>query len=128
MEYVGDNAQRPSHHSPRHATSVGSSSPHNSHDDSYYRDTSHQHAPGRPYHTLKLDDIPDWLGSQEVIRSASTVIFQSAFTSLRLWPSRLLTLCMIWGPKVSLTFASYQTIGRVCHLPQTATSAFHDHT
>ncbi|KAI3320746.1 hypothetical protein HD806DRAFT_215626 [Xylariaceae sp. AK1471] len=62
----GDNAQRPSGHSPRHATSAGSSSPYHSHDDGYHRDAGLQHAPGRPYHTLKLDDVPDWLGPQEI--------------------------------------------------------------
>ncbi|KAI0532493.1 hypothetical protein GGR58DRAFT_490088 [Xylaria digitata] len=53
-------------HSPRRPASAGSSSPYRSADDGYYRDTSHQHAPGRPYHTLKLDDLPDWLGPQEI--------------------------------------------------------------
>ncbi|KAF2970885.1 hypothetical protein GQX73_g2637 [Xylaria multiplex] len=53
-------------HTPRRPASAGSSSPYRSADDGYYRDTSHQHAPGRPYHTLKLDDVPDWLGPQEI--------------------------------------------------------------
>ncbi|TGJ84811.1 hypothetical protein E0Z10_g3989 [Xylaria hypoxylon] len=53
-------------HSPRRPASAGSSSPYHSADDGYYRDASHQHAPGRPYHTLKLDDVPDWLGPQEI--------------------------------------------------------------
>ncbi|KAI2632762.1 hypothetical protein GGS21DRAFT_521176 [Xylaria nigripes] len=49
--------------SPRRAASAESSSPHR---EGYYRDTSDQRGPGRPYHTLKLDDVPDWLGPQEI--------------------------------------------------------------
>ncbi|KAI1424612.1 hypothetical protein F5Y12DRAFT_751806 [Xylaria sp. FL1777] len=60
--------QRPSghEHSPRRAASAGSSSPYHSPDDGYHRDAGHQHVSGRPYHTLKLDDVPDWLGPQEI--------------------------------------------------------------
>ncbi|KAI8951603.1 hypothetical protein F4801DRAFT_286385 [Xylaria longipes] len=69
-DYDGDNLERPSRrghgHSPRRATSAGSSSPYHSPDNGYYRDTGHQHGPGRPYHTLKLDDVPDWLSPQEI--------------------------------------------------------------
>ncbi|KAI0419522.1 hypothetical protein F5X98DRAFT_65787 [Xylaria grammica] len=64
-----DNDNRSSHgrgHSPRRPASAGSSSPYHSADDGHYRDASQQHAPGRPYHTLKLDDVPDWLGPQEI--------------------------------------------------------------
>ncbi|KAI0440014.1 hypothetical protein F4803DRAFT_492984 [Xylaria telfairii] len=65
-----DTLERPSGHgnghSPRRAMSTGSSSPYHSPDNGYYRDTGHQHGPGRPYHTLKLDDVPDWLGPQEI--------------------------------------------------------------
>ncbi|KAJ8107682.1 hypothetical protein ONZ43_g6656 [Nemania bipapillata] len=46
--------------------STGSSSPRHSADNGYHRDASHHHAPGRPYHTLKLDDVPDWLDPQEI--------------------------------------------------------------
>ncbi|KAI1339350.1 hypothetical protein F5Y15DRAFT_424060 [Xylariaceae sp. FL0016] len=49
----------------RHADSRGSS-PSDSPDDGYYRDSSHRSGPGRPNHTLKLDDIPDWMGAREV--------------------------------------------------------------
>ncbi|KAI0118440.1 hypothetical protein GGR51DRAFT_217128 [Nemania sp. FL0031] len=64
----GGDGQRPSghDHSPRRAMSTGSSSPRHSPDNGYYRDTAHQHAPGRPYHTLKLDDVPDWLSAQDI--------------------------------------------------------------
>ncbi|KAI1818553.1 hypothetical protein GGS20DRAFT_527555 [Poronia punctata] len=52
--------------SPRHAASAGSS-PRRSPDGSrYHRDPGHHNSPGRPYHILKLDDIPDWLGPQEI--------------------------------------------------------------
>ncbi|KAI0169726.1 hypothetical protein GGR52DRAFT_551197 [Hypoxylon sp. FL1284] len=51
--------------SPRR-TNSGDSSPYDSADDTYYRDTSHRSRPGRPYHTLKLDDIPDRMSTQEV--------------------------------------------------------------
>ncbi|KAI1122835.1 hypothetical protein F5Y10DRAFT_253218 [Nemania abortiva] len=66
-EHGGD-GQRPSgrDHSPRRARSTSSSSPRHSPDGGYHHDASHQHAPGRPYHTLKLDDVPDWLSSQEI--------------------------------------------------------------
>ncbi|KAJ2975497.1 hypothetical protein NUW58_g8337 [Xylaria curta] len=57
----GRNTQRPSGYA-----SAGSSSPYHSPGNGYYRDTSHQHGPGRPYHTLKLDDVPDWLSPQEI--------------------------------------------------------------
>ncbi|KAI1345538.1 hypothetical protein F5Y01DRAFT_53223 [Xylaria sp. FL0043] len=60
--------QRPSGRgrSPRRAASDGSSSPYHSPEHGYHRDAGHQHVPGRPYHTLKLDDVPDWLGPQEI--------------------------------------------------------------
>ncbi|KAI1823709.1 hypothetical protein F4861DRAFT_531399 [Xylaria intraflava] len=65
-----DYAQRPSgrdrSYSPRRATPAGSASPYHSPRDGYYRDASSQRAPGRPYHTLKLDDVPDWLDPQEI--------------------------------------------------------------
>ncbi|KAI0544704.1 hypothetical protein F4679DRAFT_563826 [Xylaria curta] len=65
-----DYVERPSKHghghSPRRAISAGSDSPYHSPDNGYYRDTGHQHGPGRPYHTLKLDDVPDWLSPQEI--------------------------------------------------------------
>ncbi|KAI1408203.1 hypothetical protein F5Y13DRAFT_111954 [Hypoxylon sp. FL1857] len=51
--------------SPRRAKS-GASSPLDSADDGYYHDISRRSGPGRPYHTLKLDDIPDRISSQEV--------------------------------------------------------------
>ncbi|KAI1291290.1 hypothetical protein F5Y03DRAFT_403509 [Xylaria venustula] len=75
IDYDDDNddaataaTQRPSGRpsSPRRAASAGSSSPHPSPDNGHHRDAGHQHAPGRPYHTLKLDDVPDWLGPQEI--------------------------------------------------------------
>ncbi|KAI1433252.1 hypothetical protein GGR50DRAFT_669702 [Xylaria sp. CBS 124048] len=53
-------------YSPRRAASTGSASPHGSPRDDYYRATSSQRAPGRPYHTLKLDDVPDWMSPQEI--------------------------------------------------------------
>ncbi|KAI0868297.1 hypothetical protein GGS24DRAFT_506926 [Hypoxylon argillaceum] len=67
-EHGGDNQRQSGHdHSPRRAMSTGSSSPRHSPDGGYPRDAGHQqHAPGRPYHTLKLDDVPDWLSSQEI--------------------------------------------------------------
>ncbi|KAI0195859.1 hypothetical protein EV127DRAFT_419941 [Xylaria flabelliformis] len=64
-----DYVERPKHghgHSPRRAISAGSGSPYHSPDNGYYRDTGHQNGPGRPYHTLKLDDVPDWLSPQEI--------------------------------------------------------------
>ncbi|KAI1079613.1 hypothetical protein F5B20DRAFT_158141 [Whalleya microplaca] len=42
------------------------SSPFDSADDGYHRDPTHRFGPGRPYHTLKLDDIPDRMTPQEV--------------------------------------------------------------
>ncbi|KAI1359103.1 hypothetical protein F5Y08DRAFT_332584 [Xylaria arbuscula] len=70
-DYDGDYSrpnQRPGSrgNSPRRAASSGSVSPYRSPDDSYHRDANHPHMPGRPYHTLKLDDVPDWLGPQEI--------------------------------------------------------------
>ncbi|OTA58587.1 hypothetical protein K449DRAFT_407404 [Hypoxylon sp. EC38] len=50
--------------SPRRAKS-GASSPLDSADDGHYHDSSRRPGPGRPYHTLKLDDIPDRMSSQE---------------------------------------------------------------
>ncbi|KAI0423565.1 hypothetical protein F5Y09DRAFT_212270 [Xylaria sp. FL1042] len=50
--------------SPRRTASAGSSSPY--HSRSRSPDHGYQHVPGRPYHTLKLDDVPDWLGPQEI--------------------------------------------------------------
>ncbi|KAI0388571.1 hypothetical protein F5Y17DRAFT_474454 [Xylariaceae sp. FL0594] len=52
--------------SQRRATSP---SPVRSSDEGYscnIRDGSYHHGPGRPYHTLKLDDVPDWLGPKEI--------------------------------------------------------------
>ncbi|KAI1779415.1 hypothetical protein F4818DRAFT_404470 [Hypoxylon cercidicola] len=51
--------------SPRRANS-GASSPFDSADDGYYRDAGPRSRPGRPYHTLKLDDIPDRMSMQEI--------------------------------------------------------------
>ncbi|KAI0201800.1 hypothetical protein F4808DRAFT_99039 [Astrocystis sublimbata] len=62
-----DYRERPGGHSrgysPRRA---GSSSPYRATNKDYYRDPDRQHGPGRPYHTLKLDDVPDWLSAQEI--------------------------------------------------------------
>ncbi|KAF2993940.1 hypothetical protein E8E14_000071 [Neopestalotiopsis sp. 37M] len=35
-------------------------------DDGYYNDGGYRSGPGRPYHTVKLDDIPDYMGAQEI--------------------------------------------------------------
>ncbi|KAI2617051.1 hypothetical protein GGR54DRAFT_607924 [Hypoxylon sp. NC1633] len=51
--------------SPRRAHS-GASSPFDSADDGYYHNTNYRSRPGRPYHTLKLDDIPDRMSTQEI--------------------------------------------------------------
>ncbi|KAI1392247.1 uncharacterized protein F4822DRAFT_441293 [Hypoxylon trugodes] len=51
--------------SPRRANS-GVSSPFDSADDGYYHDSSRRSRLGRPYHTLKLDDIPDRMSTQEI--------------------------------------------------------------
>ncbi|KAI1100997.1 hypothetical protein F4804DRAFT_317366 [Jackrogersella minutella] len=51
--------------SPRRANS-GASSPIDSADDNYYHDVNRRSRPGRPYHTLKLDDIPDRMSTQEI--------------------------------------------------------------
>ncbi|KAI1654632.1 hypothetical protein F4813DRAFT_198390 [Daldinia decipiens] len=50
--------------SPRRANS-GGSSPFDSGEDSYYHDSRRPRS-GRPYHTLKLDDIPDRMSTQEI--------------------------------------------------------------
>ncbi|KAI1449271.1 hypothetical protein F5Y02DRAFT_256417 [Annulohypoxylon stygium] len=59
--YNNDNNKR----SPRRANS-GASSPFDSADDGYYHEPSRRSRFGRPYHTLKLDDIPDRMSSQEI--------------------------------------------------------------
>ncbi|KAI1632480.1 hypothetical protein F4809DRAFT_88530 [Biscogniauxia mediterranea] len=51
--------------SPRRAGSRGSS-PADSADEGSYHGSGHRPGPGRPYHTLKLDDIPDWMSTREV--------------------------------------------------------------
>ncbi|KAI2470149.1 hypothetical protein F4781DRAFT_391920 [Annulohypoxylon bovei var. microspora] len=51
--------------SPRRANS-GASSPFDSADDGYYHEPSRRSRLGRPYHTLKLDDIPDRMSTQEI--------------------------------------------------------------
>ncbi|KAI0379174.1 hypothetical protein F5Y04DRAFT_260617 [Hypomontagnella monticulosa] len=51
--------------SPQRAHS-GASSPFDSVDDNYHHDTNRRYRPGRPYHTLKLDDIPDRMTTQEI--------------------------------------------------------------
>ncbi|KAI4866296.1 hypothetical protein F4820DRAFT_457623 [Hypoxylon rubiginosum] len=51
--------------SPRRANS-SASSPFDSADDGHYHDAGHRSRPGRPYHTLKLDDIPDRMSMQEI--------------------------------------------------------------
>ncbi|KAK5633908.1 hypothetical protein RRF57_009622 [Xylaria bambusicola] len=58
--YEGDNDKL------KQRSTSRSVSPYRSPDDNYHRDANHQHVPGRPYHTLKLDDVPDWLGPQEI--------------------------------------------------------------
>ncbi|ETS77660.1 hypothetical protein PFICI_09722 [Pestalotiopsis fici W106-1] len=35
-------------------------------DDGYYNDGGYRSGPGRPYHTVKLDDIPDYMSTQEI--------------------------------------------------------------
>ncbi|KAK8851667.1 hypothetical protein PGQ11_014146 [Apiospora arundinis] len=42
------------------------SSPGGSGDDTYYRDGGYRSGPGRPYHTIKMDDLPENISSQEV--------------------------------------------------------------
>ncbi|KAI8956508.1 hypothetical protein F5Y11DRAFT_176212 [Daldinia sp. FL1419] len=59
-----DDLRGRSNRSPRRAESV-TSSPYDSGDDGYYRDNRRPRS-GRPYHTLKLDDIPDGMGTQEI--------------------------------------------------------------
>ncbi|KAI1374889.1 hypothetical protein F4677DRAFT_145928 [Hypoxylon crocopeplum] len=54
------------HRSPRRANS-GASSPFDSADDGHHHDTSYRSRPGRPYHTLKLDDIPDRMSMHEQV-------------------------------------------------------------
>ena len=44
----------------------GAASPYDSADDDYYHDRRHRSGPGRPYHTIKLDGIPDKMSTQEV--------------------------------------------------------------
>ncbi|KAI0886114.1 uncharacterized protein GGS22DRAFT_124408 [Annulohypoxylon maeteangense] len=59
--YHNDNNNR----SPRRANS-GASSPFDSADDGYYHEPNRRSRLGRPYHTLKLDDIPDRMSTQEI--------------------------------------------------------------
>ncbi|KAI0522301.1 hypothetical protein F5B22DRAFT_470376 [Xylaria bambusicola] len=59
-DYDGDNDKQ------NRRSASRSVSPYRSPDDNYHRDANHQHVSGRPYHTLKLDDVPDWLGPQEI--------------------------------------------------------------
>ncbi|RYP64830.1 hypothetical protein DL769_006505 [Monosporascus sp. CRB-8-3] len=54
--------------SPRHEHSADVS-PYDSGDDGYYRDRGHRAGPGRPYHTIKLDDIPETMSTQEIDQS-----------------------------------------------------------
>lgn len=42
------------------------SSPEPAGDDAYYRDGGYRPGPGRPYHTIKMDDLPENISSQEV--------------------------------------------------------------
>ncbi|KAK8072219.1 hypothetical protein PG996_005567 [Apiospora saccharicola] len=42
------------------------SSPEPAGDDAYYRDGGYRSGPGRPYHTIKMDDLPENMSSQEV--------------------------------------------------------------
>ncbi|KAI5867750.1 hypothetical protein GGS23DRAFT_549757 [Durotheca rogersii] len=60
-----DDPRRRHDRSPRRASS-GASSPFDSADDGYYHDSNRRSRPGRPYHTLKLDDVPDRMGPQEI--------------------------------------------------------------
>ncbi|RYP09476.1 hypothetical protein DL765_008426 [Monosporascus sp. GIB2] len=53
---------------PRHGHSADAS-PYDSGDDGYYRDRGHRAGPGRPYHTIKLDDIPETISTQEIDQS-----------------------------------------------------------
>ncbi|CAJ2503877.1 Uu.00g112710.m01.CDS01 [Anthostomella pinea] len=53
------------HRSPHRGDSAGDSPP-DSGDDGYYRDSSRRSGPTRPSHTLKLDDVPDWMNTEEV--------------------------------------------------------------
>jgi len=41
-------------------------SPYNSGDDGYYQGHGQRSGPGRPSHTLKLNDIPDWMNRQVI--------------------------------------------------------------
>ncbi|KAI1211799.1 uncharacterized protein F4807DRAFT_450538 [Annulohypoxylon truncatum] len=49
-----------------HRANSGASSPFDSADDGYYHEPSRRSRFGRPYHTLKLDDIPDRMSTQEI--------------------------------------------------------------
>jgi RNA-binding protein 5/10 len=51
--------------SPRRGYSHGHS-PHDSGDEGHYRERSYRSGPGKPYHTLKLDGVPDRMSQQEV--------------------------------------------------------------
>ncbi|KAI1759103.1 hypothetical protein GGR53DRAFT_471662 [Hypoxylon sp. FL1150] len=63
--YTDYDAPRGRHdRSPKRANS-GGSSPYDSADDGY-RDVGHRSRPGRPYHTLKLDEVPDRMSVQEI--------------------------------------------------------------
>ncbi|KAI1870704.1 uncharacterized protein JN550_004850 [Neoarthrinium moseri] len=56
-DYRGDRGQRsPRDHSPYASPD----------DDGYYREGGYRSGPGRPHHTLKLDDVPGSMSAQEV--------------------------------------------------------------
>ncbi|KAI1497913.1 hypothetical protein F5X99DRAFT_395324 [Biscogniauxia marginata] len=63
--YHYDDPRARHNRSPGRGDSRGSS-PFDSADEGSYHGSGYRSGPGRPYHTLKLDDIPDWMDTREV--------------------------------------------------------------
>ncbi|KAI0018083.1 hypothetical protein F4780DRAFT_781779 [Xylariomycetidae sp. FL0641] len=64
-DYDYDEPRVRGYRSPRRDASRDSS-PYNSADEGAYRDSSRRFRTARPYHTLKLDDVPDWMDPREI--------------------------------------------------------------
>ncbi|KAI0476479.1 hypothetical protein GGR56DRAFT_666068 [Xylariaceae sp. FL0804] len=60
-----DDPRSRSYRSPRRVDSRASS-PIDSADEAYYRDGAYRSGPGRPSHTLKLDEVPEGMGAREI--------------------------------------------------------------